>query len=241
MSDMGNPTTYERPWLRLVKKHPTLAPTAVYVYLTIVGMFDAYRHFQPFGINVFEFAELNDFILAAFRTPASIGLAACVGLYIILNALPFRKWVYDKTWGKHHKKYLEDSLFSQRSQSVFDTVLLLIVFSTPFFAGSLTNLLFPDSSPKSVTVVYRGVNGQVGEDWSRDVDLIGTTEKFIFFSDDEKCFLIVPTSNVLAIRQRPTTPNTESQPKQGGEGEGSSEREACHAMVDNPASTEREH
>ena len=240
MSDMGNATTYERPWLRLVKKHPTLAPTAVYVYLTIVGMFDAYRHFQPYGINVFEFAELNDFILAAFRTPASIVLVASVGLYIILNVLPYRK-AYDITSRWVRREHLKNSLFSQRSRSVFDTVLLLIVFSTPFFAGSLTNLLFSDCSPKSVTVVYRGVNGHVGEDWSRDVDLIGTTEKFIFFSDDEKCFLIVPTSNVLAIQQRPTTPNRECQPKQGGEGEGSSEREACHAMVDNPASTEREH
>ena len=47
------------------------AAPIVYVYVTIVGMFQSWFQFNAFGINVFEFSGLNDFLLAAFRKPLS--------------------------------------------------------------------------------------------------------------------------------------------------------------------------
>ena len=43
----------------------------IYIYVTLTGMAQSWFQFNAFGINVFEFSELNDFLLAAFREPVS--------------------------------------------------------------------------------------------------------------------------------------------------------------------------
>ena len=72
------------------------------------------------------------------------------------------------------------------------------------------------SVSKPVTVVYRGVSGQAAEVSSRDADLIGTTEKFIFVFDSHKCFTTVPTFNVVVIYERPAPPRKLSLLEYGG-------------------------
>jgi len=49
-------------------------PSLLYGYLTYMGMVLSWNRFNAFGINVFDFAELNDFLLAALRNPTLLAL-----------------------------------------------------------------------------------------------------------------------------------------------------------------------
>ena len=237
MSDKGNTTTIESPLLEVFKKHPALVLTAVYVYLNILGMINAYRYFSLFGINIFKFSEINDFIMAVFRNPSFIILILCLLLYSILILL-LRKLVYDKKPEKAPKESQEKfPAFLQPKwiENILRVIIILLI--PPCFAWFEPTFQLFSSKNEPVTVGYRVANGQAGEGWSRDeVEHIGTTAKFMFFVDDNKCFMIVPTSNVQIIRERPP-PQTEEDPPSENGGARASKLEECRKMVGTNTST----
>ena len=51
----------------LFREHPAIAGSLLYLQVTTVGVIYSWALFRPFDINIFEYAELNDFFLAAFR------------------------------------------------------------------------------------------------------------------------------------------------------------------------------
>ena len=60
----------------------------LYGYLTYIGIVLSWNRFKAFGINIFDFAELNDFLLAAFRNPTlfalTLGMIPVAVLYLII-------------------------------------------------------------------------------------------------------------------------------------------------------------
>jgi hypothetical protein len=80
------------------------AAPLTYIYVTITGMVQAWLQFNAFGINVFEYSELNDFLLAAFREPQSflaiLGVIAYGGIAYLMQfptmsiAVWFLNWIY---------------------------------------------------------------------------------------------------------------------------------------------------
>ena len=67
--------------LTFVKENWTWIAPAIYAYATILGVVSSWVRFREYGINILDFAELNDFMLAAFRDP--ITLLAAVGVYFV--------------------------------------------------------------------------------------------------------------------------------------------------------------
>jgi hypothetical protein len=63
--------------------NPTFVLTLLYLYGTAFGMLYSAVLYGSFGINVFEYSELVDFLLAAFKNPLALCMAAgggCWGL-----------------------------------------------------------------------------------------------------------------------------------------------------------------
>lgn len=85
MNDEAKSRLGTRNLLKLAKDHWIWVTSFVYIYVSVVGMVDAWNHFNAFGINVFEFAEINDFLLAAFREPLSF----LVILVLIVSAFVY--------------------------------------------------------------------------------------------------------------------------------------------------------
>jgi hypothetical protein len=57
-------------WLRTVlKEHPALLVSLVYVAASAVGMFYSWDYLRRFGINVFHFAQVGDFLLGSLKEP----------------------------------------------------------------------------------------------------------------------------------------------------------------------------
>ena len=56
----------------------------LYLYVTAIGMTYSWLHFDAFQINVFDFAEINDFLLAAFREPKSfLSIVMLIAIFLL--------------------------------------------------------------------------------------------------------------------------------------------------------------
>ena len=62
------------PSLRLLREHPALIVSGLYAFATFIGMFYSWRYLRHFDINVFLYAEIGDFLLASFKSPAIWGV-----------------------------------------------------------------------------------------------------------------------------------------------------------------------
>jgi hypothetical protein len=61
-------------WSKVAKvfsDNPTIVVTVLYAYVTGVGMIYSAALYGRFGINVFDYSEIADFLLAAFKNPVA--------------------------------------------------------------------------------------------------------------------------------------------------------------------------
>src|SRR5215208_6297022 len=98
-------------WAKIIvvlRKNPPLVLTLLYVYATGVGMFYSWSFYRGFGINIFDYAEIGDFLLAALKNPSSlVAVAAGIlgGLLIgrlLDRAKPTRKARGTRTCSSRH-------------------------------------------------------------------------------------------------------------------------------------------
>jgi hypothetical protein len=62
--------------------NPTVVLSLLYLYVTAIGMLYSAVLYGRFGINVFDYSEIGDFLLAAFKNPVAFlsgGLLAAMG------------------------------------------------------------------------------------------------------------------------------------------------------------------
>ena len=53
----------------VLRDHPALIATGFYVLASFVGMFWSWAYLRHFGINVFNYAQVSDFLLASLKEP----------------------------------------------------------------------------------------------------------------------------------------------------------------------------
>lgn len=66
--------------------NPTVVLSLLYLYVTAIGMLYSAVLYGRFGINVFDYSEIGDFLLAAFKNPVAFlsgGLLAAVGAALL--------------------------------------------------------------------------------------------------------------------------------------------------------------
>ncbi|WP_027362659.1 hypothetical protein [Desulfospira joergensenii] len=182
-------------WLK--DNWPWLAPVS-YIYVTYVGMVQAYNLFKNFGLSIFEFAELNDFLLAAFQNPWFFLFVLLPFLFtgIFLVAITsIKKWVL----------YRGDSFQSpgRIKAAKFCSILILggLVILFPIWA-QLTSKedVLADENRKIRLLVSQGDKSKNVSGWIEKMRLIGTTEKFIFvYNEKTDTKIAIPQSNVYRL------------------------------------------
>ena len=71
----------------LFRDHPALLVSAFYVAASVIGMFYAWAFLREFGINVFNYSQISDFLLASLKEPLTWALVVlAVGLVLLDNA-----------------------------------------------------------------------------------------------------------------------------------------------------------
>ena len=200
-----------RDLLKLAKDHWTWVTSFVYIYVSVVGMVDAWNHFNAFGINVFEFAEINDFLLAAFREPQSF---LVILLFVVLGTLYFLlPWALSKSIS-----ILISILRSEAPETKFPNlykiyrgIVILISICLLLAAPYIGPLIYNDNyDSKWVEKILCDPNRHVNVTFSdrRKVPIssqhlvfLGTTEKFVFFYDKDKKSTVVPIGSILLMEQ----------------------------------------
>lgn len=136
---------------RLLRRHPALFVTVVYLAVSLTGMAFSWAFFRSFGVNYFMFADLTDFLLAAAREPVSL-LAAAGGIVFIWLLYLYGHWRADTLLDG------EGTIVEARIGDDEPRVLLLMGSSARFVFlydhAQGRTVIVPDESLVSLTVTH---------------------------------------------------------------------------------------
>ncbi|HBC3537103.1 hypothetical protein P3656_15580 [Vibrio parahaemolyticus] len=194
--------------LVFVRDHWALVASVGYLYLSAMGMSQAYFFFNSFGINIFEFSELNDFALAAFKEPKTLlyglGMVAYVGLASFLAQVLIkrreRRGVDNGSFNNIVKSQMKAMSFMVIPVAVMVPIVLPSMLNDSYNevwkSRYISNANNQVEVKLRVAAIHNVPNGDVD-----NLALLGTTDKFIFFysKSDEKV-VIVPIANVLFVQ-----------------------------------------
>ena len=179
--------------LRLLRRHPALLVSALYVVASTIGMLFAWRFLGHFGLNVFNYSQIGDFLLASLKEPMTWALVAFALLLVVVDNRFSRLW-QQKAKGKWTRWY-----GSRRYRAINNLVAVVLV------------VIFIDSyAAYKARQVHEG-NGKVVEyvladsQSRRAATLLGTTAQFVFLFDvtTQKVFVVPHESLKMITFQAP--------------------------------------
>ncbi|MEP6621812.1 MAG: hypothetical protein ABJE47_20980 [bacterium] len=178
-----------------------LALTLAYLFLSGVGMLHRALVFLRFRINVLDYAEPSDFLLAALRDPlivlASVAPLPLVWLYFRLamwlrNKFPGNPLLSGGAKGREFTDKHRSKLFA------LTVVLWALAFSMDYARRVADDLRAGRGRRVQVDLVAGALHAP--SDTSHSL-LIGTTQKYLFLLDDRTgAAIVIPTSNVAQVR-----------------------------------------
>ena len=184
----------------LVREHPAIAVTAAYVAASGIGMVSSSMFYSRFGINVFHYAQLSDFVLVAVRNPwasAAILVAIPVVWFIMVtdDFLEGRVRWYKYIYGPKRLRAL--------SRSVPALFLYFLLYAWAFsllYANRLTEQVERGRWRTVEVQLQSGTFG--GRDATRpfEVTLLGATSTHVFLYDEvDGRATVVPLENVGSL------------------------------------------
>ena len=175
-------------WLRSVlREHPALLVSALYISASVIGMFYSWVFLRRFGINVFNYAQISDFLIASLKEPFTWALVVAAVLLVASdNAMSRRVERRGSKWfgwyGSPRYRFINNfaALY----------VVLSFIYLFAFFQAKDTYA----GEGKIVDVVFAESGDQVTS------LLLGTTGQFVFLFDAEsKHVAIHPIENIHSI------------------------------------------
>jgi hypothetical protein len=153
--------------------------------ITFVGIIHSWVFYRQFGINVFDYAELVDFLLAGLKNPILINIIVG-GYFLIVFVLgSFTPDDY------RQRRYFVLSVFF-----VYGVTPLVLIYSL----ASLQAEEIKHGEPPSVAVRYSSSSGAADQVTEPELALIGATQKVVFFYDgNDNHTLIIPQSQIVSI------------------------------------------
>ena len=186
---------------QIAREHPTLLLTMSYLALTAVGLvYDAWLY-AYFRINVVEYSETSDFLLAAVRTPLVI-ILSILPVLILAAIRRLRLWArkvsprYDR-WSKRYENTMWDMENPRVGGpvGVVFVVIYAILFTQLYAERVANNMKAGHGRPVNVQLISPGDVSP-----SDTTLLLGTTGKFVFlYSPRSNLTHIIPFDNVASI------------------------------------------
>ena len=158
--------------LAFFREHPALLVSAFYVAASVIGMFYSWAYLRRFGINVFNYAQISDFLLASLKEPFTWALVALAVVLVMIDNRSSRK-----VGRKNPRKWIA-WYGSPRYRFVnnFAAILMILMFifayanrqanDTQAGEGKFVEVEFADTRDAQTAI------------------LLGTTGQFVFFYDD---------------------------------------------------------
>ncbi|MGB5337348.1 MAG: hypothetical protein WBN07_17145 [Woeseiaceae bacterium] len=152
----------------IFREHPGLLVSAFYVAASVIGMFYSWAYLRHFGINVFNYAQISDFLLASLKEPFTWALVALSVVLVTLDNA-YSRHVERKKPGKWIRWY-----GSSRYRLINNLVALVLLFSFIYAYGDHQAGQTRNGAGKLVAVQ------QADSDTVDVAILLGTTGQFVF-------------------------------------------------------------
>ena len=180
------------PITSFLKEHPAIIGTLIYIQVSTVGIVYIWTLLSSFGVNVFDYAEANDFLLAAFKQPLAYitGILTCI---IMLADVMLLRYV--------RRKRGKIVLIPRKLLAIGLVTALCYTFLPAVYFGRLDARKIKQGTSGLISLKLKGKPEEVDSLLPKDkLSLIGTTDKFLFFysNDCNKC-VIVPVSNIGSL------------------------------------------
>ena len=182
---------------RMAREHPTLLLTLAYLALTFVGMIHDLWFYFYFKINILDFSETSDFLLAAIRNPLVI-ILSMLPLAILLGFQRMRDFAAQKSaWYSGHRTRYANTRWNSVTIRALVCGWFVIVYAiafTQFYAEREANRI-KDGKGRRVSVLR---NDGIASD--EQPILLGATGKFIFlYFPSRKATEIVTVESTVAL------------------------------------------
>ena len=159
-------------WLHpIFREHPALLVSAFYVAASSIGMFYSWVYLRGFGINVFNYPQLSDFLLASLKEPFTWVLVILATAVIQLDNASSRRFERrgpSKWFGWYG---------SQRYRFMNNFGAIFMVLTFLFAYATLQVRETTDGNAKQVDVNFAEGGAAVTS------ALLGTTGQFVFLYD----------------------------------------------------------
>ncbi len=171
-----------------LRQHPALLVSAFYVAASIIGMFYYWAYLRHFDINVFNYAQISDFLIVSLKEPFTWALVVLSVGGVLLDNASSRRVERKGTW-----KWLR-WYGSPRYRFINNIVAIYIVLSFIYIFAMFQANDTKDGEGKKVEVT-------LAEDEDvRAMTLLGTTGQFVFLYDaDTERVDIHPIEGIQSI------------------------------------------
>jgi len=176
---------------RILNQIQGIVPLA-YAFMVAIGMLFEYHRYKAFGINIFQYADIFDFLIAPFKDFNIIG-----ALFLITFSMCLGHSL-DKFMRKWPKLY-HVANFGMSKKSWFDNYVratfILLIFSLLFYASSSLaerNYNQVKSDKNQVQLLYADNEKFKGS-------LIGKTKEVVFLFSNDKVTIVPSTAFIKKI------------------------------------------
>ncbi len=162
----------EKSWLAAVlQQHPALLISALYVIASTIGMLFSWDYLRRFGINVFDFAQIGDFLLASLKEPMTWALVAVAGVLVYADN------TFSRLWQRKERSRWTRWYGSSRYRVLNYIVAFVIVVI--FIDGYARYKARQTFAGHGQIIEYQLVESNT----RRSAHLLGTTAQFVFLFD----------------------------------------------------------
>ncbi len=156
---------------RVLAEHPAFFVSGLYLVASLIGLVYSWAFLRAFGINVFRYAEISDFLLASLKEPFTWVLAVlAVSMILFDNAMSRR--VQAQGPGRLFRWY-----GSERYRQMNYLALVSVVIVFLFTYAKVKERSIRDGTGEVVSVHLTDASPP------KQLIMLGTTGKFIFLYD----------------------------------------------------------
>lgn len=173
---------------RFLRDQPALVVSVIYVFASMIGMVFSWDYLRQFGLNVFDFAQVSDFLIASLKEPFTWFLVAiAIGLVAFDNAMSrkIEKKGVSRLW-----RWYGSSRY--RSLNYLTAILIVLLFLHGYAVLKAQKTMAGEAREVDVTLA--------GATASTTTLLLGTTGQFLFlYNAETRQVTVHPHENVESI------------------------------------------
>jgi hypothetical protein len=195
------------------RANPALLFSMLYFYVSGFGILSSWAFYRGFGVNIFDYAEIGDFLLAAFRNPSVVfvlfnTLVTFVVAILFVVVMPLMMRLFVGSFGRRFRwseSYSEHYAFWGTLLFPILAIAVPIVLSVAAVSNNVREQAQDIKHGEAPTVVvqHRSFKGSAGQVRKPGLVLLGATQRAVFFYDvNNEQTLVVPQAQIVSIEVR---------------------------------------